>query len=632
MAKARGQSFTGRTAWARNLAAPVRAFMSTETGGAAALLAAAIVALIWANSPWPHSYESFWTTRLSIRIGGTGLSADLRHWVNQGLMTLFFLVAGLEAKRELDMGEMRERRRLAVPVLAALGGMTVPVAIYLAFNAGGAGAHGWGAAMSTDTAFALGALALLAPSGAGRLRVFLLTLAVVDDLVALVVIAVAYSGHISLVALGAAAGLLALLVALRYARDAWRTQLSVVAAVALWVALFESGVDPVVAGLAIGLATSAYTPARADLERATALTRSFREQPTPELSRSAQRSLQAAISPNDRLQYSLHPWTSYIVVPLFGLANAGIHVTSGLLGDATASPITLGILVGYVVGKPVGVVGASWIATRPRLRGPRPSVGWPFAAAGGAVAGIGFTVSLLISSLAFSGLHLREAKLGVLASAVLAPVVAATVFAAGKKLPTRLVARQVAGTSSEILDLSEDVDPARDHVRGPDDALVTLVEYGDFECPYCGQAETVVRELLSSFGHELRYVWRHLPLSDVHLRAQLAAEASEAAADQGAFWEIYDRLLDHQDALDPPDLRAHAAALGLDVERFWNQLSHHEYAARVAEDVASADSSGVAGTPAFFINGRRHNGAYDVDTLTDAVRAAARRARLLAAA
>jgi Na+/H+ antiporter NhaA len=632
MATARSKSFTGRTAWARNLAAPVRAFMSTETGGAAALLAAAIVALIWANSPWPHSYESFWTTRLSIRIGGTGLSADLRHWVNQGLMTLFFLVAGLEAKRELDMGEMRERRRLAVPVLAALGGMTVPVAIYLAFNAGGAGAHGWGAAMSTDTAFALGALALLAPSGAGRLRVFLLTLAVVDDLGALVVIAVAYSGHLSLVALAAAAGLIVLLVALRYAGDVWRTELSVVAAVALWVALFESGVDPVVAGLAIGLATSAYTPARADLERATALTRSFREQPTPELARSAQRSLQAAISPNDRLQYSLHPWTSYIVVPLFGLANAGIHVTSGLLGDAIASPITLGIVVGYVVGKPVGVLGASWIATRPRLRGPRPSVGWPFAAAGGAVAGIGFTVSLLISSLAFSGLHLREAKLGVLASAVLAPAVAATVFAAGRKLPTRVWARQVAGTSSEILDLSDDVDPARDHVRGPDDALVTLVEYGDFECPYCGQAETVVRELLSAFGHELRYVWRHLPLNDVHIRAQFAAEASEAAADQDAFWEMYDRLLDHQDALDPPDLRGHAAALGLDVERFWDQLSHHKYTARIAEDVASADSSGVAGTPAFFINGRRHNGAYDVDTLTAAVRAAARRARLLAAA
>jgi Na+/H+ antiporter NhaA len=632
MAKGPRTPYSERTAWARNLAAPVRSFMGTETAGATALLAAAVAALVWANSPWPHSYETFWQTHLSIRVGATGISTDLRHWVNEGLMTFFFLVAGLEAKREMDMGEMREHRRLAVPVVAALGGMAVPVGIYLALNAGGAGAHGWGAAMSTDTAFALGALALLAPRGAGRLRTFLLTLAVVDDVVALIIIAVAYSGRVSITALGAAAGLVALLLALRYVDSAWRTELSIVVAVALWVALFESGVDPVVAGLAIGLATSAYPPARDDLERATAVTRSFREQPTPQLARSARRSLQAAISPNDRLQYSLHPWASYVVVPLFGLANAGIHLNGGLIGDAVSSPITLGIVFGYVVGKPIGILGAAWVATRQRLHGPRPPVAWPYTAAGSAIAGIGFTVSLLICSLAFTGLHLREAKLGVLAAAVLAPLLASALFAAARRLPNRVWARQLAGTAGELLDLSDDVDPARDHVRGPDTATVTLVEYGDFECPYCGQAEAVIRELLSSFGHELRYVWRHLPLNDVHMRAQVAAEASEAAADQGAFWEIYDRLLAAQETLDPPHLREHAAALGLDVEGFWSAVSHHEHAARIAEDVASADSSGVAGTPAFFINGRRHNGAYDVETLSAAVAAAGRRAHLLSGA
>ena len=163
MADAQATSYSGRTAWARNLATPVRDFLSTETGSAIVLLGAAVVALLWANSPWSDSYESLWTTKLSIQIGGGGISADLRHWVNEGLMTFFFLVVGLEAKRELDMGELRERRRLAIPVLAAIGGMAVPIAIYLAFNAGGPGAHGWGAAMSTDTAFALGALALLTP-------------------------------------------------------------------------------------------------------------------------------------------------------------------------------------------------------------------------------------------------------------------------------------------------------------------------------------------------------------------------------------------------------------------------------------------------------------------------------------
>jgi Na+/H+ antiporter NhaA len=628
MAAEPANSYNARTAWARNLAAPLRDFLSTETASASMLLAAAVIALLWANA-LGSSYESFWHTRLSIRLGGASISADLRHWVNQGLMTLFFLVVGLEAKRELDMGELRERRRLAIPVLAALGGMAVPIAIYLAFNAGGAGAHGWGASMSTDTAFALGALALLARRGATRLRVFLLTLAVVDDLGALVVIAVVYTHHISAPAIAAAIGFFVALLALRYVPAEWRNRLSPLIGIALWVALFESGIDPVVAGLAIGLASSAYPPAREDLEQATALTRSFREQPTPELARSARRGLISAISPNERLQYELHPWTSFVVVPLFGLANAGLNVSSNLLEAAVESPITLGILFGYVAGKPIGILGASWLGTRRRLHGTRPTVGWPSLFGGAAVAGIPFTVSLLVAGLAFSGQRLDEAKLGVLAAAIAAPLVAAGVFAVIRRIPARVWARQIAGTAGEILDLADDVDPARDHIRGPADATVTLVEYGDFECPFCGQAESVIRELLASFGDDLRYVWRHLPLRDVHTHAQLAAEASEASAAQGRFWDFYDTLLANQDALDPPDLRRHAGDLALDVERFDDELHHHDHAARIAEDVAGADASGVTGTPSFFINGRRYSGAYDIDTLAAAVRTARWRARLL---
>ena len=628
MAVAQATRFNGRTAWARNLAAPVRDFLGTETGGAVMLLAATIAALIWANLPG-HSYESFWTTKLSIQIGGSDIALDLRHWVNQGLMTFFFLVVGLEAKRELDVGELRERRRLTVPVVAALGGMVVPVAIYLAFNAGGPGAHGWGAAMSTDTAFALGALALVTPRTATRLRIFLLTLATVDDLCALLVIAIAYSSNVSAPALAAAAGFLVVLIALRRLPLNPRRQLFVLAGVGLWVSLFESGVDPVVTGLIAGLVTSAYQPSRENLERATELTRSFREQPTAELARSAQLGVLSAVSPNERLQRALHPWTSYVIVPLFALANAGIQLSAGLLGEAFGSPVTLGIFVGYVVGKPVGILAASWIATRPSLRGPRPLVSWPVLTVGATVAGIGFTVSLLISSIAFHGRLLAEAKIGVLSAAIVAPLLAAGVVAILRRLPAQLRARQIAGTASEILDLSEDVDPARDHIRGPQDALVTLVEYGDFECPYCGQAESVLRELLDSFGDELRYVWRHLPLNDVHVHAQLAAEASEAAAAQGGFWEIHDALLAHQDGLDPPALGRYAQDLGLDADRFWDELGRHEHAPRIAEDVASADASGVSGTPTFFINGRRHYGAYDAATLTVAVRSARSRAQLL---
>jgi Na+/H+ antiporter NhaA len=632
VAVAEVRSNEGRTAWARNLAAPIRDFLDTESEGAIALVLATVAALIWANSPWSDSYTTVWHTRLSITIGGGGVSTDLRHWVNEGLMTLFFLVVGLEAKREIDVGELRQRRRLTAPMMAALGGMAVPVAIYLAFNAGRAGGHGWGAAMSTDTAFALGALGLIAPRSATRLRVFLLTVAVFDDLGALIVIAVAYTNHVSVPALIASAGFFAVLVVLPRFPLPVRRQLRIALGVGAWVAMFKSGIDPVIVGLGVGLITSAYPPGREDLERATALARSFREQPTAELARSAQLGVLGAISPNERLQYNLHPWTGYLIVPLFALANAGVHITGGLLTNAITSPITLGILVGYVVGKPLGILGASWLATRPRLHGQRPLISWPVLATGGAAAGVGFTVSILISSLAFSGQRLAEAKLGVLGSVIVAPLVSFGLLRVYRRLPAPVRARQIAGTAEDLLDLSDDVDPERDHVRGPAEALVTLVEYGDFECPYCGQAETVIRELMSNYSQELRYVWRHLPLSDVHTTAQLAAEASEAAGAQGRFWEAYDALLAYPDIFTPRDLNEIADSLGLDRERFWEQIRRHEHAERIAEDVASADASGVAGTPTFFINGRRHQGAYDVATLTVAVDSALRRAKLLAKA
>ena len=629
MAVAPSSSFSGKTAWARNLASPVRDFLTTETGSASVLLVATVLALLWANSPWWHSYRSVWETKLSISLGPNAIATDLRHWVNEGLMTFFFLVVGLEAKRELDVGELRQRQRLTVPAVAAIGGMIIPVAIYLAFNAGGTGAHGWGAAMSTDTAFVLGALALITPSSATRLRVFMLSLAVVDDLGALLVIAFAYTDHVSLAALMVAVGLFALLLAVRFA-PVGRRQLAVGVGIAMWVAMFKSGIDPVIAGLAVGLVTSAYPPSREDLERVTSLTRSFREQPTPELARSAQLGVLSAISPNERLQYGLHPWTSYVIVPLFALANAGIHVTGHLLSDAITSPITLGIVVAYVVGKPMGILAASWIATRPMLRGPRPLLSWPILAVGAAVAGIGFTVSLLIATLAFGGERLDEAKLGVLGSAILAPILGWVVLRLVRRLPVNVRARQISATAEDILDLADEVDPDRDHIRGPDEAPVTLIEYGDFECPYCGQAESVLRELLGKFGDELRYVWRHLPLNDVHPRAQLAAEATEAASAQGRFWEMHDLMLDNQDRLSAQDIGGYAERLGLDVDRFWDELRRHEYSNRVAEDVATADASGVSGTPSFFINGRRYQGAYDTETLEAVVRAARNRARLLA--
>jgi protein-disulfide isomerase len=325
------------------------------------------------------------------------------------------------------------------------------------------------------------------------------------------------------------------------------------------------------------------------------------------------------------LQYELHPSVSYVVVPIFALANAGIHVTNSLLSAAVSSPVFLGIALGYLVGKPAGIASGSWLATRPSLHGPRPLISGPILTAAGTCAGVGFTVSLLISSLAFTGRLLSEAKLAALTTLVLAPLLTEIVLSVVKRLPRELRIRQMGRTAEDVPDLVEDVDPERDHIRGPDDAPVTLLEYGDFECPYCGQAEQVIRELLLATGSDVRYVWRHLPLNDVHPWAQIAAEAAEAAAAQGAFWEMHDTLLAHQDDLRPQTLRAHAEQLDLDADRFATELREHAFADRVLIDVTSADESGVSGTPTFFINGRRHYGVYDIETLTDAVQAAKRR-------
>jgi Na+/H+ antiporter NhaA len=591
------------------------------------LLAATIAALLWVNID-ASSYHSVWQTKLSIRLGNAGVTLILRDWVNLGLMTFFFFVVGLEARREFDLGELRDRRRFALPLVAGLGGMAGAISIYLAFNAGSSSAHGWGIAMSTDTAFALGLLALVGPRFPDRLRAFMLTVVVVDDIVSLVVIATVYTNTLKVAPLLVAVGLYLIAFVLK-SIPVRAGLIYFLIGVGAWVGLLKSGVDPVVIGLAMGVLAYAFPAARPSLERATERFREFREQPTAELARSVGVQIRSATSPNERLQQLYHPWTSYGIVPLFALANAGIAVNGGLLSRAFTSPITLGILLGYVVGKPAGVLGGSWLVTRLSRGRLRPPVGWAAVAGAGTIAGVGFTVALLVATLAFNGPRLEEAKVGILSAALGASIVTWLVFRATALLPRRLRIRALLGTTVPLVDLYNDVDPERDHVRGPLDAPVTVVEYGDFECPYCGQAEPVVRELLRDFG-DVRYVWRHLPLSDVHPNAQLAAEAAEAAANQGAFWEMHDLLFDHQDALSADDLMSYADQLGLDVDRFSEELREQNGAPEIAEDVDSADLSGVSGTPTFFINGQRHYGAYDIQSLTKAVRTAGARATITA--
>ena len=602
---------------------PLRMFLRTETGSASVLAGATVLALIWANIS-VSSYDKFWAAPLSVFVDHSGTTLTLREFVNSGLMAFFFLVVGLEARREFDVGELRIRSRLTLPLLIGLAGMVVPIGIYLLFNAGRPSQHGWGMAMSTDTAFALGALALVGRRLPDRVRTYLLTFSVVDDLAGLAVIAVAYSGHIEVVPLLVGLGLIGVVLILR-ARGYRNGLLYLIVGIACWVAFLKSGVDPIVVGLIFGLLTYAYSASRESLEQASEAFRSFREQPTAELAQSARNEVRTAISPNDRLAQLFHPWTSYVIVPLFALANAGIVLNAGFLARAYTSPVTLGILIGYLVGKPLGTVGCAWLVTKVSHGRLRLSVGWGAAIGAGTVAGIGFTVSLLIASLALTGTALAEAKLGILSAALAASALTWIVFRLVNRLPVRTRLRALLGTAEAITDLVVPVDPDRDHIRGPEESLVTMVEYGDFECPYCGMAEPAVRELLRDYG-EVRYVWRHLPLNDVHPNAQLAAEAAEAAGKQGAFWEMHDLLLDHQDALQPRDLIGYADSLGLDTRRFAADLRKHAGMAHVSEDMESADLSSVSGTPTFFVNGKRHYGAYDIETLKKAVKLAKARA------
>ncbi|MGY1631985.1 Na+/H+ antiporter NhaA [Geodermatophilus sp. SYSU D01186] len=596
--------------------APLRRRLRTEAGSAGLLLLATVAALLWANSPVGDSYDAFWHTEFAVRVGGTELALDLQHWVNDGLMVFFFFVVGLEIKRELVMGELTDRRRAAVPALAAVTGLAVPALVYVLFNLGGPAVSAWGVVISTDTAFLLGVLALVGPACPAQLRLFLLTLAIADDVGALSVIALFYTEDLAVVPLALAVLGLALMLGLRYL-NVWRGPAYLVLGVAVWIAMYASGVHPTLAGVVIALFTPAYPARVAEVEDAARLTRAYRQSPNPEFARAARLSIDRSVSASERLQQLWQPWTSFVIVPVFALANAGVVLSGDTLRAALTSPVTLGVVGGLVAGKLLGILLGTLLAVRGGLGELAPGLtGWQLAG-GAALSGIGFTISLFIVDLALDDERLADqARVGVLIASLLAALLGWGLF----RLADR---RRPPGATGRPVLLDPPVDPARDHVRGRVDAPLTLVEYGDFECPFCGRATGAVEELRERFGERLRYVFRHVPLVDVHPHARLAAEAAEAAAAQGRFWEMHDEMFAAQDRLTPGDLLDHAAAIGLDVQRFARDLGAGRHARRVEEDVESAEASGVEGTPTFFVNGRRHAGPYDADTLAAALLATA---------
>ncbi|MEI5582640.1 MULTISPECIES: Na+/H+ antiporter NhaA [unclassified Agromyces] len=581
-----------------------------DRAAAALLLFATLVAIAWANSPWGETYEAFWSLPLELAVGDLVLSTDLHHFVNDALMTLFFFVVGLEVKREFTIGELTDRSRAIVPVVAAIAGLIVPALIFVAIAWPTGQASAWGVVISMDTAFLLGALAIIGPKFPARLRTFLLTLAVVDDIGALLVIAIFYNSGFDLAPLGIAVVLMVAIALVRFLR-AGRGIAYALLGIALWFAILAAGIHPTLAGVAVALLIPVFPPARSDVERTAELTQAFRESPNAAYAAAVNRSLRESISINDRLQGAWGPYISFLVLPIFALANAGVHLGADTLAVAVTSPLVWGIIAGLVVGKFAGITSAVAIVTAVGLGRLAPGLRMPRIAGGAALSGMGFTISLFIVSLAFTDPVLQDlARVGVLAASLIAFLLGWAVFAVGDRLwPPQPVGKV----------LVRPFDPGRDHYRGRPDAPHQIVEYGDFECPFCSRATGSVDAVIEHFGDDVCWVWRHLPLEGVHSHAKEAAQAFEAAALQGRHLDLARLMFANQDELTTDDLCRYAAELGLDVERFLEDLHSPKVVRRVEDDLLDAEVMDLHSTPTFFVGGVRHIGPWDSRSLIRAL-------------
>lgn len=587
---------------------------SSENRAAVLLLTFTVLAILWANSPWAHTYSEFWGTEVGLSFGSYHVSLSMQHLVNDGLMAFFFFIVGLEVKSEFTIGALTDRSRAAVPVVAALAGLIAPAVIFLALNPSGENAQAWGVVISTDTAFLVGALAVIKPKFPARLRIFLLTLAVVDDVGALAVIALFYTDDLAVGPLVVAVVLLAALALVRRL-PALRGPVYAVLGFALWIALFMAHIHPTLAGVAVALLIPVFTPERRRVEQTVDLVRAFRQSPNPRYARAVTRGLRESISINERLQAAVGPYVSYLVLPLFALGNAGVRLDSATVDAALRSTLTWGIVAGLVVGKFVGITAATAAMRASRLGQLAPGLTVGRVAGGGLLSGIGFTISLFIVDLAIEDPGRQdEARVGVLIASVVAFALGWLYF----RLADRLNPPDPVGVK-----LVRPVDPDRDHIRGNPDAELTLVEYGDFECPFCSRATGAIDEVRAHFGDRLCYVWRHFPHSRVHPRAFDAARASEGAAKQDRFWEMTRQLFAHQDDLEWSDIYRYAVAIGLDIEQFDHDVRVHgsKVLHRVQDDAQDAEVMDLNSTPTFFVNGIRHKGPWDAGNLIRALEA-----------
>ncbi|WP_060915391.1 Na+/H+ antiporter NhaA [Microbacterium oleivorans] len=577
--------------------------------GALLLLIATAAAIVWANIS-SSTYDEFWDTHLMIGLGDLHLDFTLHSLVNDALMAIFFFTVGLEVRKEFAIGELTSWSRAVVPVIAAVAGLALPALLFVLIAGPSGNADAWGVVISTDTAFLVGALALIGPRGSGRLRVFLLALAVVDDIGALSIIALVYTDTFTpMPLLIAAVGLVGIYL-VRYLRGG-RGPIYATLAVIVWLAFLASGVHPTLAGVAIALLVPVYRPDRRDVEHALELARTFRQSPSTEYARAAANSLRESISINERLQTAYAPYVAYVILPLFALANAGVSLSPEILAAAATSPLTWGIVVGLVIGKLAGIWGSTALLKALKIGDFGPGLSLDRIGGGAALAGIGFTISLFIIDLAIEDPDAQnQARVGVLAASVLALALGTVLF---RIADARSPEEEVGQT------LVRPVDARRDHIYGSADAPYEIVEYGDFQCGFCLKASGSIQEVMDELGPNLRYVWRHAPLTVQHPNALAGAEASEAAAKQGKFFEFERGLFADQDNQLPSDIVRLAARLGLDVPKFERDLTSPDVASRVRDDMFDAEAMNIHSVPTFFVNGRRHTGPYDAQSLIRAL-------------
>ncbi len=411
---------------ARRVARPVLRFLDIEAASGIVLVVATIAALVWANSPWSDSYHELLDLHLTIDFGSTHiLDESVEHLINDGLMAIFFFVVGVEIKRELVAGELRDPRAAALPSIAALGGMIVPALLYVVLNTSTPEADGWGIPMATDIAFALGVMSLLGDRVPTALKLYLLALAIVDDVGAIAVIAIFYTNEIATAWLVTAIVLLALVFGLQRAK-VWYTPVYTVIGVVVWYAVLESGVHATIAGVALGLLTPA-TPLQREVKPEQVVgTVVDPEDLNAAAARRASLYVRESVSVAERMETLIHPFSSFVILPIFALANAGIELSSDGISDASTSTVTLGIVLGLVVGKTLGISLFSWIAIRAGLSSLPRGVTWPMMVAVAMIAGIGFTVALFITGLAFEGDDLAlldtQARMGILFASLVAAI------------------------------------------------------------------------------------------------------------------------------------------------------------------------------------------------------------------